>query len=87
MTEPRKKKTEKKESPGFEEALKKLETIVDDMETGELDLDAMIKQFEEGQKLITLCQNRLTEIERRVEALVKTDNGEIKTELFDEEDV
>ncbi len=80
----REKKQEEPAQPSFEESLKRLEAIVAGMESGELDLDTMIRQFEEGQKLIALCQARLTEVERRVEALVKSAEGSVTTVPFAE---
>ncbi len=71
-------------APSFERALERLETIVAEMEGGELDLDGLIRHFEEGQKLIALCQRRLTEVERRVEALVQSAEGEPRIEPFAE---
>lgn len=68
----------------FEQSLDRLEKIVAAMEAGNLNLDEMIANFEEGQKLIARCQKRLTEVERRVEALVKGENGAIKTVPFNE---
>lgn len=70
--------------PSFEKSLERLEEIVAGMESGELDLDTMIRQFEEGQKLIALCQARLVEVERRVEALVKAADGSVSTVPFAE---
>lgn len=72
-------------APSFEKSLERLEQIVADMESGETDLDTMIQRFEEGQKLIALCQTRLTEVERRVEALVKSADGTVSTVPFAEE--
>ena len=73
--------------PSFEESLARLESIVAAMESGDLGLDEMIAKFEEGQKLITRCQKRLTEVERRVEALVKNADGTVSTVPFDEKAV
>ena len=73
--------------PSFEESLARLESIVASMESGELGLDDMIARFEEGQKLIARCQKRLTEVERRVEALVKSADGTVSTMPFDEKAV
>lgn len=67
--------------PAFEEALKRLETLVAQMEAGNLSLDEMIAHFEEGSGLVDICGKRLNEVERRIEKLVKKD-GEIKTEPF-----
>jgi len=67
-------KKEAKE-PNFDEALKRIEQIVEQMESGEMDLDAMIAAFEEGQRLIRLCSGKLNEVERRIEVLVKNSAG------------
>ena len=68
----------------FEKSMDRLETIVSDMEGGELSLDAMIKRFEEGQSLIKFCTGKLDEVERKIEKLLTTD-GDVKTEPFGEE--
>lgn len=68
----------------FEDALKRLETLVSEMEAGELSLDQMIAHFEEGSTLVNQCGKRLTEVERRIEKLVKK-NGKIETEPFETE--
>jgi exodeoxyribonuclease VII small subunit len=74
----------KAEAPEFEEALKRLETLVSEMEAGELSLDQMISHFEEGSALVDHCGKRLTEVERRIEKLVKKD-GAITSEPFETE--
>ena len=61
----------KAKEPEFEKALERLETIVAEMEGGELSLETMIKRFEEGRKLVGLCSRKLNEVERRIEILVK----------------
>ncbi|MDA3874599.1 MAG: exodeoxyribonuclease VII small subunit [Kiritimatiellae bacterium] len=66
----------------FEDALKRLEQLVQEMEAGELSLDQMIGHFEEGTGLVEKCGKRLNEVERRIEKLVKKD-GKIETEPFD----
>lgn len=68
----------------FETSLKRLETLVAEMEAGQLSLDEMIARFEEGSNLVALCGKRLNEVERRIEKLVKKDN-KIETEPFDPE--
>jgi exodeoxyribonuclease VII small subunit len=67
----------------FEEALKKLEAIVDDLEGGELNLDEAIKKYEEGMKLSGLCYKKLQEIQKKVEILVKDSSGKFATKDFD----
>lgn len=74
----------KSEEMSFEKAVSRLEKIVSDMESGDADLDAMVKYFEEGQKLVQFCTAKLSEIERKVELITKGDNGKVKTEAFGE---
>lgn len=59
----------------FEKSLKRLETLVEEMESGELSLEEMIKHFEEGSTLVTLCSKKLTEVEQKIEKLVKKGDG------------
>ncbi len=68
----------------FEKAVARLEAIVAEMESGEADLDAMVKRFEEGQTLVKLCTQKLSAIERKVELLTKGENDEIRAEPFAE---
>ncbi|MFM9081557.1 MAG: exodeoxyribonuclease VII small subunit, partial [Opitutaceae bacterium] len=49
----------KKEQPSFEEALAKLESIVESMESGEVPLADLIARFEQGTKLLQVCETRL----------------------------
>lgn len=75
---------ETQKAPNFEKSMERLETIVTDMEGGELSLDAMIERFEEGQALIQFCGKKLDEVERRIEKLL-TKEGDVETEPFGEE--
>ena len=59
----------------FETALRRLEQLVNEMESGRLGLEDMIKAFEEGQKLAAFCGEQLGGIEKRIEMLVKTNEG------------
>lgn len=79
-------KTEEKktEEISFEKAIARLEEIVSQMEAGTADLDAMVKHFEEGQKLVKQCTKKLSSIERKVELLTKGNNDEILAEPFEE---
>lgn len=70
------------EEPAFETSLKRLETLVEEMEAGDLSLDQMIAHFEEGSTLVDVCGKRLNEVEQRIEKLVKKD-GKIQTEPFE----
>lgn len=68
----------------FENAMKKLETIVESLESGEISLEAALKQYEEGVRMADLCQKRLTEAQKKVEVLLKTSPGKFKTVPFEE---
>lgn len=68
----------------FEDALKKLEKIVDDMEKGELSLDEAMKKYEEGVRLSKVCSKKLEEAERKVEILIRSETGELKAQPFEE---
>jgi exodeoxyribonuclease VII small subunit len=68
----------------FEAALKKLETIVENLENGQLSLEEALKQYEEGVRMADLCTKRLTEAEKKVEVLMKTNPGKFKTVPFEE---
>ena len=68
MTE---KKAKKDKDQNFEDSLTRLETIVADMEGGNLSIEKMMTYFEEGQGLIAFCSKKLNEVERKIEILVK----------------
>lgn len=59
----------------FEAALTKLETIVESMESGEVPLAELLAKFEEGNKLLKLCEARLKEAELKIEQLKKSKDG------------
>ena len=56
----------------FEDSLRKLEGLVAKMESGELNLDDMIKAFEEGRALVATCQKDLDSIRQRIEKVTKS---------------
>jgi exodeoxyribonuclease VII small subunit len=71
----------KEEAPrGFESALKRLEEIVERMESGEADLDAMIALFEEGQSLVKTCTAKLNEVEKKIEKIAEDGAGGVTVE-------
>jgi len=57
--------------PDFEQSLQELETIVENMEKGELSLEESLKAFEQGVNLTHSCQKSLQEAEQKVEILMK----------------
>jgi len=60
----------------FEDNLKKLEELVAQMESGDMKLDDMIKAFEEGRKLVDVCQKDLASIRQRIEKVTKEGQAE-----------
>ena len=62
----------------FEEALKKLEGIVEAMESDELPLEALMARYEEGTRLVKICQEKLAEAELKIQQLEKNAAGELK---------
>ena len=68
----------------FEDALKKLEKIVDDLEAGDLSLDEALEKYEEGIKLSKLCAKKLELAKKKVEILLKSEDGSVELKPFDE---
>jgi exodeoxyribonuclease VII small subunit len=62
----------------FEEALKKLETIVESMESEDLPLETLLARYEQGTRLARLCQEKLEDAELKVQQLEKNSAGEMK---------
>ena len=62
----------------FEVALKKLESIVEAMESEELPLESLMAKYEEGTKLARTCQEKLAEAELKIQRLEKSEGGEMK---------
>ena len=58
----------------FESALTQLESIVEELESGSLDLNKMMQLFEEGMKLTQLCRGQLKEVEERIITIMKDDD-------------
>ena len=70
-------------NPPFEEALKKLEGIVEAMESDELPLETLLARYEEGTKLVKICQDKLAEAELKIQQLEKNAAGEMKLKPLD----
>lgn len=70
--------------PNFEEALKALEAIVRQLESGEVPLDESIALYEQGNRLRALCQQRLDAAKARIEAIaLNADGSSNGTQPFD----
>jgi exodeoxyribonuclease VII small subunit len=70
-------------TPQFEEALKKLEGLVEAMESDDLPLETLLAKYEEGTKLVRICQEKLAEAELKIQQLEKNMAGEIKLKPID----
>jgi exodeoxyribonuclease VII small subunit len=68
--------------PSFEQSLKRLEAIVDQLEKGDLALEDSLKLFEEGVKLSSGCKKELDAAEGKVQVLIKQRDGSLKAEPF-----
>jgi exodeoxyribonuclease VII small subunit len=66
----------------FEESLKKLESIVEQLEQGDLALESSLKLFEEGVGLSAACKQELDAAEGKVQMLVKQRDGSQRLEPF-----
>jgi exodeoxyribonuclease VII small subunit len=74
---------------GFENDLTQLETVVQQLERGELTLDESVRLFEEGMKLSQACREELEKAEGRIQVLVEAKGGKMQTadlELAEQEE-
>lgn len=72
--------------PAFEEAVKKLESILEAMESDDLPLEQLLQRFEEGTRLYRLCQERLAEAEVQVQRLEQGLGGELAVRPVETDD-
>jgi len=68
----------------FEESLKKLEKIVEDLEKGDLSLDEALKKYQEGIELARMCSQRLEGAKKKIDLLTKNKKGEFELKPLDE---
>lgn len=68
----------------FEDALKRLEKIVNELEGGDLPLDEALQKYEEGINLSKTCAKRLEAARKKVEILLKNEDGSVELKEFDE---
>ena len=61
--------------PNFEAAMDRLEAIVDQMESGKMQLEELIVRYEEGMKLVKVCQERLASAEQRIQIITRDHAG------------
>ena len=72
--------------PDFEAALAELESIVQQLEQGDLPLEASLRQFERGIALTRACQKALKQAEQRIRVLARTSDGDLVEQDFDAPD-
>ena len=70
--------------PTFKEAIEELENITDSLESGELEIEKSLALFERGIELIKFCQNRLDSTQTKVEGLIDSLEGEVKSVSLEE---
>lgn len=70
----------------FEKALKQLEEIVQELESGDLPLEKAIKKFEDGIRLSKFCSETLSETEKRIQTLLQDSDGNLSETPFQDPD-
>ena len=76
-------KKTKQEDFSLEEGLEKLGSIVEEMESGELKLDELVRRYEAGSKLLAQCDKRIAEAEAKIEILQNENAEDPEFENFD----
>jgi exodeoxyribonuclease VII small subunit len=66
----------------FEQSIKQLEEIVQELEAGDLPLEQAIRKFEEGMELSKFCTQKLEETEQRITLLTQNDRGQAVEKPF-----
>ena len=77
-------KKEKEDS--FEQCLAALEQVVDKIETGEMNLEESLATFEKGVHLVKTCNQKLNEVEKKIELLTKDPDGKLQLSLLEDLD-
>lgn len=75
----------KNENLSFEEAMDKLEKIVEELEKGEQPLEISVENFKNGVEMSNYCEKLLDDAEKSINILIKNKNGEIEEEPFEAE--
>ena len=69
-------------SQSFEEAMERLETVVAEMENSKLPLEDLIRCYEEGTRLVKVCNERLAAAEQRIEIITRDAAGETQLATY-----
>ena len=73
----------KNPEPSFEKAMERLEAIVEEMESGKLLLEDLLVRYEEGMKLVKVCQDRLARAEQKIEIITRDHAGKVTVKDFE----
>lgn len=71
------------DAPKFETAMERLEKIVEQMESGNLPLEDVIVRYEEGMKLVKICQERLAAAEQKIDIIARNNAGQPVVKPFE----
>jgi len=66
----------------FESALEELEQVVEQLESGELSLEDSLSAFEKGVGLVRFCNQKLNEVEKKIEMLVRDKEGKLQLKVL-----
>jgi len=72
-----------KQKMKFEEAFRRLEEIVAELESGDLSLDESLAKYEAGVKMLGVCRGILEQAEKKIEMLIRDSQGDLKTQPAD----
>jgi exodeoxyribonuclease VII small subunit len=73
---------ENTKAPSLEEAVGRLESLVEEMESSQLPLETLILRYEEGVRLLQVCQEKLAAAEQKIQIITKQAKGQIALEDF-----
>jgi len=68
----------------FESALEDLEQVVEQLESGDLALEDSLAAFEKGVGLVKFCNQKLNDVEKKVELLIKDKEGKLQLKAFED---
>ncbi len=67
----------------FESAIGRLESLVEEMESDRMPLEQLLVAYEEGTKLVKVCQQKLGEAEKKIETIQRKASGDLELKEFD----
>ncbi|HEY6197102.1 MAG TPA: exodeoxyribonuclease VII small subunit [Candidatus Binatia bacterium] len=71
------------EKQKFETAMEELEKVVERLESGELSLEDSLAAFEDGIRLVKFCNQKLSEVEKKIELLMRDKEGKLQLRTLD----